>query len=417
MKRSFIHCSLAFIALFSACSMFIDDPVSVTLDLSDFNPHAPKTTLASPTAPILSTIHISVTGPGMSPIEADFTGSTTEATLMVPAGKERTFRLTADAEPGLSPITRKHGSVTADLVAGNNTLALRTGFESKLLIPDTKNSRIAQIDDINDTTIDASATITSPYDIEQDSFGRIYVACYAPSGNNIYMTPDITKSFTSLTTAVSPPSTSIAIAIDRTSDTLYHIVQNASIYQLYSLRLTATDSLTDTLVSMPVSHSILLTGSSTGLAVDADGMLYVLANVDAAFSILKLKITGSSSTYVAHRELSALLPSLIAYDIMAKGDRIYLSAYHPTGYPSGEGAIVEFSHDLLATTLFGGSSGLYQPLRFLAITNKKFYICDDNANDGSGNEQDKVLAFDDISDTTLESTAFPASTFNFYLNC
>ena len=304
--------------------------------------------------------------------------------IYAPVGSSRTFKVTLNIDPSDPGVVLAwEGTVTADVVTGNNNVQVAMAIaQTKIVIPDYLNSRVVQIDNFDTpnwipkvgTGFGLTGNI-SPYDIDFDSLGRIYILNNIGAGN-----PDIMRidNITS-TTYVSILNISMlytAIAIDRNNSYLYY----ATTSQLFRSNLDG-------------SSPITLQGSTItnirGIAVDDSGMLYIACSNSAVPSVVAY---NPGTTSIIHSYSTGLVTP---WDVIVKASYVYVSDL-------GSADVIQLPLDLSAVTgtLYQSAGGDYfsEPSRFVAILNRKFYILDDGYNNPDVNS-DRIISFDDIGGT------------------
>jgi hypothetical protein len=337
-------------------------------------------------------------------------------TLKVPAGESRTFEVLADTG---SVIFR--GIATRNLGGGSiMTIPITMELhETKIIIPDYLNNRIVQIDDISGEnwkvlTSVAGITTFSPYDIDFDSQGRIYIANYSTGATNgvIIRIDSINRLNPSTygSSAVSAISYA-AIAIDRNNSIIYSARNNNTLWR-------ATLGST-TFIQITLS-GITFTGSPgiRGLAVDESGYLYIAASITTSpFQVvIKYNPTLNTFTYYSNNLVTP-------WDVLVKGSYLYVTNVNGSGTNS---QIIRLTTDLTSPIGFGqnidvlgtSTGDFYGPRRFVAILNRKITIIDDE--DMYTANLDKLISMDDIYGTswqTYGSQGSGAGQFNFYYYC
>jgi hypothetical protein len=189
------------------------------------------------TAPAaISSIVVRVTGPDMSPIERIFP-PTGGISFSVPAGNVRQFEViaaVAPEDPGAA--ASFSGMAVANLPAGasvNVPVVMRL-HETKIIVPDYYNNRLLIMDTVSGTYTSKQGTSfigdynITPYDIDFDSKGRMYISDHY---NN-----DIVRVNSFSLTDPNPPvwfnvtNVPNAIAVDRVNDIVYY-TDTANLYR------------------------------------------------------------------------------------------------------------------------------------------------------------------------------------------
>lgn len=365
------------------------------------------------TAPAnFSTIKIRITAPDIGSISNDFP-PTSIITMIVPGGKRRIFDVTAYVAAGeTSAALTFSGTTMADIPAGKtvNVPVLMCVEETKLVIPDRYNFRLVMMDGVNGantiTKINSDLGITStiyPYDIDFDARGRIYFSNNIGTTGGIYQMETINSTVAAGTCVkIASSTTGVSyIAIDRKRNILYYIDE------ISSNNLVKYDLDTGT-------SQTLITGSTSlspaNVCVDEEsGYLYISYSVIGAASyrfIREYDPVSASWTGVSSPNLSVL-----PFDILVKDGYLYESFV-------SSGQIVKMSLDLtttIGTLTESGSNAFLGPHMFLAVTNRKLFVVDEDENDII-NTNERVVSFNGIDGSGWEATATPG-TFVFYSSC
>jgi hypothetical protein len=347
-----------------------------------------------------------VGGPGMDTITTQYPVGTTSATLSVPSGVARTFTLLAN-----TPSVTMEGDATVDLAPDEtkDIVLTPTLFASQIIVPDFANSRIVQISDMHGagwTTVSGSVAPISPYDVDFDEQGRVYVANYNSSPGIIRINDITDKSLTALTGVT---STSVrSIAMDRTHGLLYY-TDGSSLWRIQVTPTLGAEELIN-LASQNVSMSTV-----QGIAVDSDGFVYIANNrlSNPPSTILKIdpNPAASPSIVTSYSDTGTLV---FPYDILVNGDYIYVSD------PAAP-KIVRLTKDLNFVDSFSGpgSDPFLGPERFVAILNKKITVIDQphDSNSFSLTTNARLVSFGDMTGagwTTYGSYGAAQDQFKFY---
>ncbi|MGD0728412.1 MAG: hypothetical protein ABSB63_23160 [Spirochaetia bacterium] len=351
-----------------------------------------RATINVPLPPNVTSIALIVGGPGMNTITNQYPVGTTTATLTVPSGIARTFTLLEN-----TPSVTLIGNATVDLAPGETkSIALTpTAGASQIIVPDYYNYRLVQISDMSGTgwTTLSSAT---PYDIDFDDQGRIYVA----NSSSIVQIMDISGA--NPVTVASAAGTYKSIALDRAHGMLYYAGTDAAgAPTLFRKQVTPTLGTIEESVALT---SIVANPTVTGVAVDSDGFVYI-ANTTPA-TILKI----DPSTFTSPKIVASYSGTLsYPWDILVNGDYIYVS-------DNGALKIVRLSKNLQFVDSFSGpaSDPFLGPERFVAILNKPITLIDES----SSGSPDRLVSFNDMSGagwTTIGSTGTGTDNFKFYI--
>lgn len=358
----------------------------------------------------ITSAELTVSGPGMNTIVVVYDGLPSTIELSIPSGSDRTFELVVYVDDPASAATSFKGTATADLSQGNATIYLTMGVNStKLVIPDARNNRLVQIDDMlgtNWSTLENSdltgwTGTYRPWDTDIDNLGRIIVANngFATGEAIIWAVDSIGSSF--FTPLYTDDGGFVAVTVDRTNDLIYF----ASSTQLYRCDYYGTNLKTDfdmagiaTITGMTYYDSMLyLSGTEAG-----DGMPAVfIYDPSANGSIDKALYTG----FVSPR------------DAMFKDNYIYIADYDSASHTNHK--ITRLSTNLESPIELpnSGSHPMFGPQRFIAVLNKEIYFIDD-ADDFTN--YDKFVLMNDIQGNGWSSygtEGFSDGQFQFYYGC
>ena len=292
-----------------------------------------------------------VTAPGMATISTTASPSAGSITVSVPAGPARTFTLLLN-----SPSATLQGVATVDLQPGETTQISVTPTLSatQIVIPDLYlNSRVVQISDISGTgwttitgsslssAINPTGTSLTPYAIDFDSLGRIYIASQTTLG--LFRIDDIFHA--SSATAV-PVDTTLGItsaAVDRMNGLVYYGTGSTTINQK------SVNSLTSNAVPFVLTAENANIFASAGLAGDDQGILYLA--VDSLLTYTWAIIKYNPALPAGSRVLATSTYAFSSpWGVMAKGPYIYVS-------DSGAGKIVRLDKNLQFVDSFSGPPG------------------------------------------------------------
>jgi len=356
-------------------------------------------------------IALKVTGSNMEETNNTLTASTT-AVVTVPSGSARGF----SAESSTASVTFKGETETDVLTADNKDITITLSlYETKLIIPDAKNNRIVQIDDMTGagwkvlTWSDlgfSNAYEFEPYDIDFDSGGRIYIANYAHTGANkgVFRIDDIDDTGYDLIVGEKDVA---AMSIDRTNGYIY-----------YSEGWNPVNRKTLEPLGSEESFTIPSIGNfaTNGMSADQNGAVFI-ANVTDK-NIIKYDPSKPEGSRVIETYSYTGLSS--PWGVLVKGNYLYVADTYVS--ETNNSPIVRFNIDSPAQyTRYGsfgatGSPGIfYGPHVFAAILNKKLYITDDDGFDSS-----KLVAIDDITGSgweTYGSAGTGEGQFMFFSGC
>jgi hypothetical protein len=313
--------------------------------------------------------------------------------LEVPAGVARTFTLLANT---ISVTLR--GDATVDLVAGEKkeiTLSPVT-IDTQIIVPDYKNNRIVQISDMLGAgwlEKSVGASPISPYDVDFDSQGRIFVADYSTSP--LYYLDDITATPVS----VSISATYLyALAVDRPANLVYFSDGTSLFWK---------DLGNDT--DLGAQLSITITGRIMGLAVGPDGRLY-LASYGSGLG-------GSLIKYdpVVGKQIASYAPGSDwdPWDVSVQGGYVYTTHVLSSGVKKV--ARSDLNLNFIDEYTGPASDPFYGPHRFVAILSKRITFTDEDQS-----TSDRLISMDSINGAGLQTYgSFGSGTgnFRFFAGC
>ncbi|HEB11216.1 MAG TPA: hypothetical protein ENI06_08400 [Spirochaetales bacterium] len=369
----------------------------------------------------ITALSLRVTGPGMSPVESYYSSVPSSIEIEVPAGVDRQFELIAHVGPSsLSAAVSFKGTATVDLAAGETTeIVLTMGLnETKLVIPDYRNNRLIQIDNISGagwtaligTDIGWTLSDFEPYDVDFDSQGRIYIANnFASTGfRRVIRVDDISGS--NFFAFSDKASSIVALTVDRQNDYLYYSSSN----QLWRVNLDGTAD-----VSRIINVGVDQIQTIRGMAVGEDGMLYIAGNNNLGLNRIFLYDPFAQN-------VTTIYPTNIntAWDVLVKTPYIFITNRNGAGGYK----IIQLDTDLGFIAAYGNQSpaaddipgNYYGPKRFLAILNKKISILDEASINDVGFQGDRLVSIGDIAGTAWETygqTGTGTGRFEFYWAC
>ena len=338
----------------------------------------PRSLVANPIS-----LALIVGGPGMESIYASYTTIPPSISIEVPSGLARTFTVLLN-----SPSATLQGVATVDLQPGEtkDINLILTAAGTQIVVPDNYTSRLVQIADMSGTGwYDPPPTIDSPYDVDFDDQGRIYVA-YANylGGPGILRMNDITDTSPTTLTGVSGSSMR-SIAMDRLRGLLYYT--DGGILWRIDPTVGTEEIVQLNTIPVPPEGSVYMS-YVTGIAVDSDGFVYV-ANSSSSYpaaTILKINPNPASSpTLVASSSHTFSNP----WDVLVNGDYIYVS--DPA---ASTPQIVRLDKDLkFVDSITGhGADSFLGPERFVAILNKPITVIDEPSSGGVN----RLISFNDM---------------------
>ncbi len=367
-----------------------------------------------PDASVVSSVTLTITGPGMDPVEVSYSQLPSVINIAIPEGEDRTFELsvglssTFTSNPAI-PYTSFKGTATADVTSDSAVVTLNMGVGStKIIVPDYFNYRVLQFDDINGSneiklsSVDnplfgtwlTSNTISGfiPYDVDFDSQGRIYIANFDPSEGIIRV--DNMEGLNPYAFGVGWSIT--ALSVDRVNNLIYY-TDGGSVYKN----------------DLDGSNEVFLTNgeSISGMAV-SNGYLFM---VDAGILV---KYNTSNDTSITFNDAGGILNS--PWDVMVKDNYVYVA----NSGGNDNQMIIQLHTDLTSPVGYGinydglnwdtAKGHFYGPARFVAIMNKKITIVDDAF------YYDKLVSMDDITGAgwqTLPQSGDGQGLFKFYSAC
>jgi hypothetical protein len=175
--------------------------------------------------PYIVSITITISGPGVNKVQRTYAKGVRYITINVPPGSDRTIKVDLNLS-STSPLAVLvySGEATIDLKAGQiaKVSLFMQPSRTKLVIPDCRNNRIVQIDNISGAgwyprTIGGAAQFL-PYDIDFDSMGRIYIANYLDGNPNLIILNGISDA---APITVDTADQVVAVAVDRLNNILY----------------------------------------------------------------------------------------------------------------------------------------------------------------------------------------------------
>jgi hypothetical protein len=252
----------------------------------------------------------------------------------------------------------------------------------------------------------------SPYDIDFDLRGRIYIANYtggAGGANNcVIRMDDIYGEDLINFTSASYDNGVTSIAVDRNNHYVYYSTFSSTLTEkLYRSSYDNTG-----IVSLSVQGGVYEIDIIRGMAVDDSGILFLTgANLSESPAIFRY----NPATQTVENQYTTNLNT--PWDVMFKAPNIYLADY----IASSGGSIIQLDNNLLyiteLTTDPGASGPFNGPHRFLATLNREFYIIDEYEQDTGGNE--RIVSFDDFSSnwSSFRASDVGETDFNFFGLC
>ncbi|MCF7947829.1 MAG: hypothetical protein K9M94_04475 [Spirochaetia bacterium] len=345
------------------------------------------------------------------------TPSDSRVEFLLPPGEDVKFEMEATNQDSATSHVYSWGMTRyADLVEGKETeLAFTMGpKDTKILVPDFQNSRLVQIDDMgitetNPVSPSFKATsdlgLATPYDIEIDNQGKIWIA---QSSNSLVRIDFVGDWDNNLNGSDITALNITALAFDHLNSDLYYIIDNKTIGLIHVMPEVADINIQQTFdLGLESKISVELGIAGFGLAVDKDGVLYLAgANQVGETTIFKYdpqRPTGERviATYTSQSNLPTIY-NLGYMDLLVKNNHLYLT--NPNG--SSGNVIMKFTRDLQYVGSFGRVVDLssetadqpgefYGPTRFIATTADNIYLTDD-ADDNAYGSPNRIIRFKDI---------------------
>jgi hypothetical protein len=339
---------------------------------------------ADPPVPIES-ITVRVTGPGMPTMDFIFAPDITTAIVVVPAGSSRKFTVTAIVAPGdPSAALAFRGIATADLAVGE-TVNLSVSMivsETKIVIPDYYNNRIVQIDNMDGDNWIENSVVSSPYDIDFDARGRIYIATESEPG--VQRIDNINDNTTE---GIPIMSSILSLAINRHSGIIYY----ADSFTLYRNSIDGTNEIQLVLDNPSNIESI---DQIIGMDIDENGILYIAGTATTEDEmIFKYDPALELVTDIYRDNLNT------PWDVIVKSPYVYVANYEYNMTVNNK--VLRLTMGLQPAGELRGDPGsadtFYGPHRFVAILNRKIYITDEGHDPSSPYNRDRLVSIDNIS--------------------
>ena len=312
-----------------------------------------------------------VSGAGMQDIETRVARDSDAVVVNVPVGPDRVFELVAPTTTTTleNPIIDYRGKGQAAVSSDGANVNVSIGIgKTAIVVPDTDNTRLAQIDSIaggNDSweTLNLS-DYGNPRDVDFDSQGRIYIA----AGFDIVRVGNIGDD--NPQQILSGSFNFNSIAIDRDSGTVYF----ASRSDISKADLDGAN-----VVSFLSNEDIYPSYNIQGLAVDAEG--YLLAAQAPGVK----KIDPDTKEIVASFDLPGYVddpPEAGVSDVMVRDNEVFVLSFSA---PDPGTAVYKLDTSLSVIDSYGrtetdGSADepgeFWGPRRFVATLNRKITIAD-----------------------------------------
>ncbi len=290
---------------------------------------APTGELVSPTIraiglPDISsvgTVTLKVTGPDMDPVEVSYSQLPSVINIAVPEGNDRKFELTVTMGSSYTGTVASYkGTATADITSDSAVVTLDMGIGgTKIVVPDTYNNRLVQIDDMSGTgwtTLKGSqlSTLGSldanflPVDVDFDQYGNFYVANGSNESygiyNGIYRFTSIADSVPLEVLVVSNPGVDDpmkSVAIDRKNNRVYGLYWQdiQSKYVVYYNDFSGSLGTGGIGVQFSFSSTYLdMSYGVNGIYVDEDGNVYIYGKGSNSETVIE-KYTSEGGSPIA----------------------------------------------------------------------------------------------------------------------
>jgi hypothetical protein len=359
----------------------------------------------------ISSVKMTVSGPGMNTMEIVYDGLPSSIDLTVPSGSDRKFVMEVYGTIPLSAATSYQGVATIDLDSGANTITLEMyAYESKLLTANPywavlpSEARIIQIEDMNGTgwkeinNTDLSWVGSfRPWDVEIDGNGTIIVANNDNTLSNIILFRIVNMDATSFVPLAVGDGNggSVAVTVDRQNKMIYYATTN----QLYRCDYSGS--------SLKNNFDMTGIGTIRGMTIDDDGILYIAHGTQIR------KYNPNSGDGVILKTYSAGL--LGPHDITINSSNVFVSDTDPT-LTNHKIVKLDMELNFIAELINSGSFPMWGPRKFIGKRKQKIYFTDET--DGTNN--DKLVALDEIAGDgweTYGSYGFTTGLFAFAYGC
>lgn len=347
----------------------------------------------------VSQVDVAVTGEGMEPVNATYTGdSATWEPLTIPIGEDRTVVavITVDND---SPVMEYTATATVDVLGGTPSELVVSDEQlvitrTKIVVPDEGNGRFVQVDDMTGAgwaTLALGSLAPDPLtlerfdlpaDVEIGPDGRIYASVRlngeqgAVVALDSIVDTDYDTIFVDDTFSFGPDH----LGIDWTNELVY--IANGETRQLFSVPLaggTATEHTSVIEDYYTAEFGFFEVLYLKGVTVGDDGTVYLLVAVDfQRFDLLALDLsgTGEVTDFATIFEFEDTGAFELAADLVISGDALFALIFEDV--ESQPGPVIQIDAATLAVeasygTLFNGppaqADAVYGPVRFTAHRN------------------------------------------------
>lgn len=372
----------------------------------------------------LVSIAVVVTGPGMAPIIQQINLSSSEVTLEIPSGANRTISLLLNTVSATLI-----GEATVDLQPGEarDLLLDPVLADTQIVLPDYLNNRIVQYADIQGTgvlTLVGSGIAGiglldarfRPYDVDFDRQGRMYIGnSVGGSGmgdNCVIRVNDVTGAGGLKFTEPEYDYGIVAVTVDRVRDLVYYAA-SATLTpprKIYRANLDGSGA-----VSRDVTVGVEAVQTIQGMAVDEAGQILIAGkNAGGVNRVFRYDPVGQTVLAVYGANLNEPWDVLVKSPYLYVANRLGAAGFKVLRLNSDFSSPVGYGLD--ASTANTNPGYFYGPSRFVAILSRKITLIDDRDLDNL----DKVVSMEDIAGTdwaTLPASGDGQSLFRFYFMC
>lgn len=333
--------------------------------------------------------------------------------ILVPAGENRRFTVVVNVE-GDTPVTQLTADGTFNVVEGEiaEVVASLRITRTKLVVPDSANDRIVQVDDIASAgSWDEVGTDYAISDLEIGPDGRIYYTQhYLDGGPNAWIeVRDTVNDVTPETVFENQANAPDHIGIDHTNGYVYFTESRG----LYRVDLDGSN-LTDYSAAIATTIDGQSGGDNFGVlavTVADDGIVYLLYSADAfgdELSVLAFDPAGDGAVIDSATVFSEMQSGAAhgEADIVAKGERLFVVFDGGHDY----GTVLEVDSSLTVVGEYGTpynpddvpfpADVLYGPSRFVGHRNPEIQFIDEDAYYGT---VDRIVEIEAVTDTDHES--------------
>jgi hypothetical protein len=422
-KNFLIILSVSLLFLFSGCGLLFNGSSTISIDLGGV-PLPPGGSYKPAT---VTGYAITVSVPGSEPVVKNYDPDTNAIRLVVPSGRNRKIELEVALDPANpTPVLSFIGTAFVDLAPSETkkiSLRMMPG-RTRLLFP-SGNSVYQMTDDslgtqsgslskgsfVDTTFWGATGALFTPWDIDLDSRGRIYIANNNSAAGCIVRVDTITNGIppANQNQIVFPPGGTgypiTAIGVDKYNNRLYYYAANTAKNATID-RINLDDRLNPSHVpeEINLNNEQLFNGSirftCSGIDIDRDGFVYITCEyaigTPVYFEVVKIDPEKpAGSRIIANYQVPNTY--YLLDDIVVKDDNVFVT--NKNGQTSNLILMLRRS-DLALSTQSGSNASatppsfgtFYGPERFICKTNKTLYVIDEG---GSG--RNYIIYFDNLS--------------------